>query len=110
MRSELPLVRHGDFAGYQSICVRLLGRGGMASIVYQAENPRLRNLIALKVLAPELADDQVFRTRFPARNRRSRPRSTTRTSSPFTVNGFRGERRTALHSDALCFPAPTCGT
>jgi serine/threonine-protein kinase len=34
------------------------------SIVYQAENPRLRNVIALKVLAPELADDQVFRTRF----------------------------------------------
>jgi uncharacterized membrane protein YgcG len=57
---ELPLVG-ADFAGYRLRAV--LGRGGM-SIVYQAENPRLRNVIALKVLAPELADDQVFRARF----------------------------------------------
>ena len=57
---ELPLVGT-DFAGYRLRAV--LGRGGM-SIVYQAENPRLRNVIALKVLAPELANDQVFRTRF----------------------------------------------
>src|SRR6185437_10072884 len=57
---ELPLVGT-ELAGYGLRAV--LGRGGM-SIVYQAENPRLRNLIALKVLAPELADDQVFRTRF----------------------------------------------
>jgi len=57
---ELPLVGT-EFASYRLRAV--LGRGGM-SIVYQAENPRLRNLIALKVLAPELAGDQVFRTRF----------------------------------------------
>ncbi len=57
---ELPLVGT-EFAGYRLRAV--LGRGGM-SVVYQAENPRLRNLIALKVLAPELADDQLFRTRF----------------------------------------------
>ena len=57
---ELPLV--GDeFAGYRLRSV--LGRGGM-STVYQAENPRLGNVIALKVLAPELASDDVFRTRF----------------------------------------------
>ena len=57
---ELPLV--GDeFAGYRLLAV--LGRGGM-STVYQAENPRLGNVIALKVLAPELATDDVFRTRF----------------------------------------------
>jgi Protein kinase domain len=57
---ELPLV--GDeFAGYRLRAV--LGRGGM-SVVYQAENPRLGNVIALKVLAPELATDDVFRTRF----------------------------------------------
>src|ERR1700733_5797239 len=50
---ELPLV--GDeFAGYRLRAV--LGRGGM-STVYQAENPRLGNVIALKVLAPELATD-----------------------------------------------------
>ena len=57
---ELPLV--GDeFAGYRMRGV--LGRGGM-SVVYQAENLRLDDLIALKVLAPELATDDVFRARF----------------------------------------------
>src|SRR5689334_23322641 len=34
------------------------------SVVYQAENLRLSSVIALKVLAPELASDDVFRTRF----------------------------------------------
>ncbi len=58
--SQLPLV--GDeFAGYRMRAV--LGRGGM-SVVYQAENLRLSNVIALKVLAPELAADDVFRARF----------------------------------------------
>src|SRR5690242_7916157 len=57
---QLPLV--GDeFAGYRMRAV--LGRGGM-SVVYQAENLRLSNVIALKVLAPELASDDVFRARF----------------------------------------------
>ena len=56
----LPLV--GDeYAGYRVRSV--LGRGGM-SVVYQAENLRLSNVIALKVLAPELADDDIFRARF----------------------------------------------
>jgi serine/threonine-protein kinase len=41
----------------------VLGRGGM-SVVYQAENLRLSSIIALKVLAPELASDDVFRARF----------------------------------------------
>jgi Protein kinase domain len=57
---ELPSV--GDeFAGYRLRAV--LGRGGM-SVVFQAENPRLGNVIALKVLAPEVASDDLFRTRF----------------------------------------------
>src|SRR5690242_12697935 len=60
MMPELPLV--GDeFAGYRIRAV--LGRGGM-SVVYQAENLRLVNVIALKVLAPELAANDVFRARF----------------------------------------------
>ncbi len=60
MMRELPLV--GDeFAGYRVRAV--LGRGGM-SVVYQAENLRLSSIIALKVLAPELAEDDVFRARF----------------------------------------------
>src|SRR5947199_3586692 len=58
--TELPMV--GDeCAGYRMRAV--LGRGGM-SVVYQAENVRLSNVIALKVLAPELAADDVFLARF----------------------------------------------
>jgi serine/threonine-protein kinase len=58
--ATMPLV--GDeFAGYRLLSV--LGRGGM-SVVYQAENPRLGSVVALKVLAPELADDDIFRARF----------------------------------------------
>ncbi|MFY9929661.1 MAG: serine/threonine-protein kinase [Streptosporangiaceae bacterium] len=56
----LPLVGE-EFVGYRLRAV--LGRGGM-SMVYQAENPRLSSDIALKVLAPELATDDNFRTRF----------------------------------------------
>jgi YVTN family beta-propeller protein len=57
---ELPLI--GDeFAGYRLRSV--LGRGGM-SVVYQAEHPRLGNVVAIKVLAPDLASDDIFRTRF----------------------------------------------
>ena len=58
--AELPLVGE-EFAGYRLISV--LGRGGM-SIVFRAENPRLGNVIALKVLDPALASDDIFRTRF----------------------------------------------
>src|SRR5579859_5096547 len=57
---ELPLVGE-EFAGYRLVSV--LGRGGM-SIVFRAENPRLGNVIALKVLDPALASDDIFRTRF----------------------------------------------
>ena len=58
--AEIPLVGE-EFAGYRLVSV--LGRGGM-SIVFRAENPRLGNVIALKVLAPELASNDVFRSRF----------------------------------------------
>jgi serine/threonine protein kinase len=57
---SLPLVGE-DFAGYRLRAV--LGRGGM-SVVYEAENTRLGSTIALKVLAPELSAEDVFRTRF----------------------------------------------
>jgi serine/threonine-protein kinase len=55
-----------EFAGYR--IVGLLGRGGM-SVVYRAENPRLGMTVALKVLAPELADDEEFRERFVSESR-----------------------------------------
>ena len=57
---DLPLVGE-EFAGYRLVAI--IGRGGM-STVFRAENPRLGNVIALKVLAPDLATNDVFRTRF----------------------------------------------
>jgi serine/threonine protein kinase len=50
-----------ELAGYRLLAV--LGRGGM-SVVYVAENSRLSNTVALKVLSPDLATDDVFRARF----------------------------------------------
>jgi serine/threonine protein kinase len=64
--SETPLAP-GDLAvgsqiaGYQ--IERQIGRGGMA-VVYRAFDPRLGRSVALKILAPELADDAAFRERF----------------------------------------------
>ena len=50
-----------SFAGYT--IDSLLGRGGMGT-VYLATHQRLGRKAALKVIAPELADDEEFRVRF----------------------------------------------
>jgi serine/threonine protein kinase len=50
-----------EFAGY--LLQSVIGRGAM-SVVYEAEHPRLGSGIALKVLAAEVAADDIFRTRF----------------------------------------------
>jgi serine/threonine protein kinase len=58
--AELPEVGH-EFAGY--LLQSIIGRGAM-SVVYEADHPRLGNGIALKVLAAEVAADDIFRRRF----------------------------------------------
>ena len=50
-----------EIAGYR--IERLLGRGVM-SVVYLAYHERLDRRVALKLLAPELAEDAQFRDRF----------------------------------------------
>ena len=56
-----------DFAAGSQIAsyqiVEQVGRGGMA-VVYRARDTRLDRWVAVKILAPDLASDQVFRQRF----------------------------------------------
>jgi len=55
-----------EFAGYRIEAV--IGRGGM-SVVFRAESIRLGTDVALKILAPELAQDDMFRERFVRESR-----------------------------------------
>src|SRR5689334_16749054 len=66
MSEELPplpgrLAPGSPLAGYR--CEEEIGRGGMA-VVYRAYDDHLDRRVALKVLAPDLARDEVFRARF----------------------------------------------
>ncbi|MFI5533955.1 serine/threonine-protein kinase [Kitasatospora sp. NPDC051853] len=47
---------------------KIIGRGGMA-VVYRAEDLRLGRTVAVKLLAPELARNDVFRERFARESR-----------------------------------------
>ena len=64
--SRLDLQPGTEVASYR--IVRTLGRGGM-SVVYLAEHDWLQRKVALKVLAPQLADDDRFRERFVRESR-----------------------------------------
>ena len=64
--SRVDLPSGTEFAGYR--IERTLGRGGM-SVVYLAEHDWLQRKVALKVLAPQLAEDDRFRERFVRESR-----------------------------------------
>jgi serine/threonine protein kinase len=55
-----------EFAGYR--IERSLGRGGMG-VLYLAVEPRLERHVALKLIAPEAAADEVFARRFAEESR-----------------------------------------
>src|ERR1044072_7830670 len=55
-----------EFAGYR--IERSLGRGGMG-VLYLAVEPGLERHVALKLIAPEAAADQVFAERFSEESR-----------------------------------------
>ncbi|MFB9365081.1 serine/threonine-protein kinase [Kitasatospora sp. NPDC001664] len=64
-------VTQADLSGQQLGGYRLekiIGRGGMA-VVYRAEDLRLGRTVAVKLLAPELARNDVFRERFARESR-----------------------------------------
>jgi len=57
----IELSEGDEFAGYR--VERRLGRGGMG-VLYLAVEPRLERHVALKLIAPEAAPDEVFARRF----------------------------------------------
>ncbi|HEU5143090.1 MAG TPA: serine/threonine-protein kinase, partial [Solirubrobacterales bacterium] len=65
-RHWIDLAEGDEFAGYR--VERTLGRGGMG-ILYLALEPGLERRVALKLIAPEAAADEVFSRRFAEESR-----------------------------------------
>jgi streptogramin lyase len=61
-----PGLEGSEFAGYR--VGRLIGRGGMG-VVYMARHASMGRVVALKLIAPELARDDSFRARFERESR-----------------------------------------
>src|SRR3954469_16091513 len=60
------LAEGDEFAGYR--VERRLGRGGMG-VLYLALEPGLARQVALKLIAPEAAEEEVFARRFAEESR-----------------------------------------
>src|SRR3954452_15268257 len=65
-RHGIELSAGDEFAGYR--IERRLGRGGMG-VLYLALEPGLERRVALKLIAPEAAADEVFAERFAEESR-----------------------------------------
>jgi serine/threonine-protein kinase len=64
--SVVGLAAGSRIAGYR--LEERIGQGGMA-VVFRARDERLDRTVALKILAPALADDEAFRRRFISESR-----------------------------------------
>ncbi len=80
--APLPLQPGAKFKGLEVL--KVLGRGGMG-VVYKARQVELGRTVALKVLAPELADDPEFADRF---NREARALAALSHPNIVTVHEF----------------------
>jgi hypothetical protein len=96
---ELPRIG-AEVAGYR--LESMLSRGGMA-VVYLAQDLRLNRMVALKILAVELAEDDSFRERFLRESRVAA--STTRMWSRSTT---RASRTACSTSRCATSRTPTC--
>jgi serine/threonine-protein kinase len=63
MSGVLPLPKPGDVLGGRYVVRERIGQGGMG-IVYRAEQPALSRTVAIKLLHPDLATDEIFTRRF----------------------------------------------
>ena len=101
MASEPQLAAGEDLGAYR--IEKLIGRGGMGE-VYRAVDTRLGRPVALKLLAPELADDDRFRERFLRESRLAAS-----LDHPNVLPDLRGRRgrRNASSSRCASSRAPT---